>query len=572
MSTTTKQCKALKFNKERCARSANQDSQYCWQHEISRLADARWYNNSKIQAYIGLAGLALSLVFGIGSCVTGVTKADQQANNTETQRKLDALLAANHTIPDEIKQAIETVFLNVLREKAIPQSKWSETLGEIARRHLELQGKWQSFQSSDPTIIAIRNQSQKQIGLGNYDEADQLMQEAVAIDRKAIQNQQTMLDQRKLSIAQSQAGRAAIFAAKLNYKQSNVLYRDALASLPTNEMHFRAFLLLELGNLFSDIGDIKNAESLYKNALAIQEQVFPQQQYNIGIIVNNLANLYEAQGMFEQAEPLYKRSEAMLEQSLGANHPILATSLSDQACMYSDRGLFVQAEQLARQALAIRERTLGRDHPDVAISLHDLAEVYCRQGQFDKAEPLLQRTLTILDKANGSSSPLAAEVLNNLAQLYCAKGLYGKIKPLYQKSLAIMKGFTNPYHPAVVASLRQLADQYAAQHQSAEAEQIYKCLLATMEEGLGADHPYVATALDDLARLYYFQHNFAKAEPLYQRSLSIEENSFGPNSLTVATTLKNMALLYRETDRKKDAEALEKRAQSIQTMQKIIGN
>ena len=41
----------------------------------------------------------------------------------------------------------------------------------------------------------------------------------------------------------------------------------------------------------------------------------------MGETLNNLARVYQAQGKYREAEGLYKRALAIKEQALGANHP-----------------------------------------------------------------------------------------------------------------------------------------------------------------------------------------------------------------------------------------------------------
>jgi len=69
-----KTCKALKLNKQRCTRPPRKDSKYCWQHILSRFDDARWYNNAKIQAFIGLIGLVVTVI----ALTFGPTKSNQK--------------------------------------------------------------------------------------------------------------------------------------------------------------------------------------------------------------------------------------------------------------------------------------------------------------------------------------------------------------------------------------------------------------------------------------------------------------------------------------------------------------
>ena len=534
-----KQCKALKLNKKQCTRNVYKDSKYCWQHRISRLNNAHWYNNTKIQFLAGIMLGILSILSTVSFGVFGPTKSKQieiltqtkniikstQENHSETLKKIEEL-TLTLGIPKEIKGAIENIFLGILKEKDIPQWKWPDKLQEIAKLHQELLDKWQSVQSGDPAVDTLRNQAHRQIELGNYDKADQILQEAVAIDRKAIQSQQEAVDQRRLSMARSLANRAELAKTKLEYQKAIDFYIEALNSLPHNQQQVQARYLNNLGSIYYTIANYKEADLLIKRSLAIRENALDPDHPDVATSLNNLALLYKTQGQYAKADPLYKHS------------------------------------------LTIREKTLGPDHPSVATSLNNLAELYRTQGQYAQAEPLYKRSLAIWEKALGPNHPSVATSLNNLAEIYRTQGKYTQAEPLYKRSLEIREKVLGQDHPDVATSLNNLAEMYRTQGQYAQADPLYKHSLEIREKALGPDHPDVATSLNNLALLYVYQGQYAQAEPLYKRSLLIWEKALGPDHPYMATSLDNIAMLYRKTDRVKEAEYLEKRAAAIRAIKR----
>ena len=62
--------------------------------------------------------------------------------------------------------------------------------------------------------------------------------------------------------------------------------------------------------------------------------------------LNNLALLYYSQGKYEEAETLFKRAIKVSEEVLGANHPYTAQSLSSLAIFYDNQGRYEEAEVL----------------------------------------------------------------------------------------------------------------------------------------------------------------------------------------------------------------------------------
>jgi tetratricopeptide (TPR) repeat protein len=287
--TDKKQCKALKLNKKQCTRSITKNCEYCWQHRFSRLNEARWYNNFKIQAIIATIGTTVTIfafLFGIYIWKTGPTKENQEI----TLAKIDILLAKSD-IDEKIKGAVEKIFLTILQQKDIPQWQWPEKLQEIAKRHQELLDKWQTIQSGDSEVDTLRQQARQMIELGDYDNADHLLQRAFEIDRNAIQSQQKKLDKRKLSMSQSLESRADIATIKLAYKKAIELYKEAINSLPYNEQTLRASYMHKLAFLYLTIANYKEAEPLMKQVVEIFEKAYGKDHPYVALAINNLAQL-----------------------------------------------------------------------------------------------------------------------------------------------------------------------------------------------------------------------------------------------------------------------------------------
>jgi tetratricopeptide (TPR) repeat protein len=216
-------------------------------------------------------------------------------------------------------------------------------------------------------------------------------------------------------------------------------------------------LLYQAGYYFYQRGQFWEAEPLWKNALAMCEQVLgPEDPDTLGYL-NNLAELYRNQGKYEQAEPLYQRALETRERVLGPEHPDTLSSLNNLAGLYWNQGQYELAEPLIQRALETRERVLGPEHPDTARTLYNLANLYHVQGKDEQAEPLYQRALAIDEKVYGQDHPEVATDLNSLALLYADQGKDEQAEPLYQRALAIREQVFGSDHPLTT----QVRENYA---------------------------------------------------------------------------------------------------------------
>ena len=287
----------------------------------------------------------------------------QAKDNEQIHAKLDKLLAKSN-VDEKTKKAIEKVFSAILKQENIPEWQWPEKLQEITRRHQELLEKWQRIQSGDPTVDTLRDEARQMIERGDYDGADQVLQKAVDIDRKAIKSQQERLDERKVSMSQSLASRAELAQTKLDHKKAIDLYKEALDILPQNRQTSLATYLNNLGALYYAIANYKEVELLYKRALAIWEAALGKDHPNVATDLNNLAELYRATNRLVEAEPLMKRMVKILENPGGEPLPNYAVALNNLALLYKATNRLGEAEPLYKRALAILERSLGAEHPN----------------------------------------------------------------------------------------------------------------------------------------------------------------------------------------------------------------
>jgi tetratricopeptide (TPR) repeat protein len=73
----------------------------------------------------------------------------------------------------------------------------------------------------------------------------------------------------------------------------------------------------------------------------------------VGESVNNLAVVFTAQAKYKEAEGLYKRALAIREQALGPNHADVGQTLNNLALVYLAQAKYTEAAGLFERALAI---------------------------------------------------------------------------------------------------------------------------------------------------------------------------------------------------------------------------
>jgi tetratricopeptide (TPR) repeat protein/transcriptional regulator with XRE-family HTH domain len=314
-----------------------------------------------------------------------------------------------------------------------------------------------------------------------------------------------------------------------------------------------------------DRSQFELAESLFRRALEIQEQVGGPGHPKVATLVQRLAYLYRYLDQFEQAESLLRAAVSMLEPALGPNHPTVASHLSLLATVYTDRGKYELAEQLYQRALSILEQTLGPDHPGLGESLYWLGIFYESQGRYDVAEAVYQRALFIWEQALGPEHLQVAYLLNQFGLLYTEQAKYDLAEASCQRAVRLVEQIKGAEHYDLAGVLETLASLYRAWGRYEVAEPLYRRSLHLLEQAFGPAHRTVSYPLSGLGVLRRDQGRFEEAEALFHRALQIREQVLGEEHPETAQILHDMAILRQKEGDVRGARSLAERALAIRS-------
>jgi CHAT domain-containing protein/Tfp pilus assembly protein PilF len=350
------------------------------------------------------------------------------------------------------------------------------------------------------------------------------------------------------------------------YAEAETLLREALA---VNEKvlgpghPYTANAHSYLASILNARGRYAEAEPLYRKALAVNEKALGPGHPGTARCCNNLALSLRARGRYTEAEPLLRRALATLEAVQGPEHPATATACNNLALNLHDQGRNREAGPLCRRALAIREAALGPTHPDTAQSYSNLALLFSDQKLYREAEPLCRRALAALEKALGADHPLTATGYNNLAENLQNQGRHAEAELLHRKALAIMEAALGPDHPDTAQGYSNLAVNLETQGRYAEAEPLHRKALATRRKALGPGHPATASGYSGLAINLHQQGRRKEAELLLRLALAIRERTLGPGHPATARSYDNLAGNLEDQGRYAEAEPLHRKALAV---------
>jgi CHAT domain-containing protein len=257
-----------------------------------------------------------------------------------------------------------------------------------------------------------------------------------------------------------------------------------------------------MGDARFEQGQYSAAEPLYREALAILEQIHGQKAHQTAAALASLATCVMVLGRDTEAAQLCERLDGVITSTNGANSYERVEALQLAAFVYCGLGRREEAQHAAKNALEICEQLKGGQATETGDALVALGLIRCQQKQFGDAERLIQRALTIYDRNLGVGSESSGVTHCALGSLYWNAGKH------------------------------------------IEAEKALRHALKFFEDALGANHPHVAVVLNQLAINAHFMGSYARAEHLAERALRIQIKALGAGHPSTAGCLINLSVIH----------------------------
>lgn len=285
-----------------------------------------------------------------------------------------------------------------------------------------------------------------------------------------------------------------------------------------------------LAEVYAAAGRHKDAEILYKQLLAFNEQQYGLQHPELIEWLNQFAMFYAGLDRFKEAEPYLQRVLAIVQDCAGEDVCSLSVAMFNLASLYCCLERYREAEFLIKRALKLRSN-LGSDDS----CYRALAAVYVQQGRYDEAERIYTRCLT-----QDQHPMFDLDCMIELALLHELRGDSGQAKRMYKKAVDVMLIDTFPVAPAHLNALGDLADLHASGGRDDQAAIVYRCALEIADRQYG-DNPFcLLDQVNDLVRFYESRERFDEARPYLERKAGILERSFGPGHSIVEETRASM--------------------------------
>jgi len=175
-----------------------------------------------------------------------------------------------------------------------------------------------------------------------------------------------------------------------------------------------AAALRNLGNTYTQMGDLAKAEYLLRRAVAILEAM-PVLQFQYEATLICVGILYQAEKKYGLAEDSYTRALSK-KGGLDAADARSALPLQYLAILFAQQKRFREARDLANRARSIMTAAFGAESVPAAGALGTIAVVETLAGEFDSAERCYAESFRIMRDDGVLNSDAALDVISEYAR------------------------------------------------------------------------------------------------------------------------------------------------------------
>jgi len=343
----------------------------------------------------------------------------EQAWNLQAEGKLEeAATAVRKALllleaSDEANSADAANLLNDLAEIESERQSFQEALA-LAERAQSIEDQLgDSFAGEGPAQIRARTMGL--IGeicrtLGDFVRAEVSLKEALRIVA-------TEFGEASERVADARNNLAVLYKACGRFDEGLSLYQKALAAivkLNGEDCLACSVLYHNIGGILHAKGDFSAAEPSGRKAWEISRRLLGEDDPRTLFDAVAYAAILDGLQRYDESEAIYRRALAIFEETFGPEHYEVASNLHNLAAVLCARGDLDEAEKLYRRALAIKEKLLGAESPDTALTRNNMGALLNRKGRPKEAAAMLQSAVETLQRRLAPDHPHLAFARANL--------------------------------------------------------------------------------------------------------------------------------------------------------------
>jgi tetratricopeptide (TPR) repeat protein len=227
------------------------------------------------------------------------------------------------------------------------------------------------------------------------------MEEAKMWNRRALEMERTLYGSQHRSVAGSLNILAEVLRSEGRQQEAASAWREGIAICERNPGCDWL-----LGSMLNNFGRIQGAseatrreaeENCLRGRLILEKALGPRHPY-VAIALTNLADLERRKGKYVEAEALYRRALEIQREAWPEAHPDTAQTLHDIGWLMVEQRRFSEAASFFEPAARMQEALFGPDSPVLARTLSAYAAVLQKTGYRKQAADCLKRAQAIVER------------------------------------------------------------------------------------------------------------------------------------------------------------------------------
>lgn len=254
---------------------------------------------------------------------------------------------------------------------------------------------------------------------------------------------------------------------------AEALYRDGIARAERAGLQADAiylYLVNNLGTLYMTQDRYDEADAWLQRAVAIYEQSHARGGAGAdhAKLVSNLAQVVHDRADYPRADTLYRQAQAELETLYPDGNGDLAIVLGNRGLMAEEQGDKAGALALFRKSLAMREHVFRGDNPSVVTALANVARLTAQTGDAAGALPIAERAVAMADRVYTEPNARHATAYATLAQVRTETGDLAGAGEVLRQARALLARVEDP-PSSVRTSLEKVATALCARPEAPPA-------------------------------------------------------------------------------------------------------
>lgn len=286
--------------------------------------------------------------------------------------------------------------------------------------------------------------------------------------------------------------------------------------------------LKEIIQKYSSEGNYMEAISYMEEYVELIVEEFGHDSDRYVTVINDLGGMYRNVGDFKNAEETFTKALTIIEGKLGKRSEQYATTIVNLACMYRFTNQFEKAEKSFLDAISIYDEC-----EEMAQVLEDSKCSYCAY-QETRNENVQNAKL----KEEYRKKLLYANATNNLGTLYQDMKQFEKAVHCHKRSLEILE--TTDKYDYIAITLSNLVNPMIQEKKFDEAKVLAKRSLEIFETHLSSDHPFYLMAYNNLGAVHFHTSEFEKALECFKVVEQKLKKTYGENSPQYKSALVNI--------------------------------